>query len=267
MSELLAGLGVIDRAGPATFSLVGRDGKARDVSIEPITVEEDLAWHSGQPLGLPATDAPWLRDQAKALWWSYLADSRTLFVQYNAVEAGINAIADEILARAKEDDVARVVVDLRHNVGGDNTTMRHFEDVLRDPAINRPGRLVVLIGRLTFSAAANFATDLEQSSARNVRGRGDGRQPEPLRRRQPDRPAVRRPIGLRRDALLAAKHGRRPADHDRPGDPGRALVRRLFRRSRPGSPGGLGHAGGARLSQRGAGILAGCRSRTSDRTC
>jgi hypothetical protein len=177
VSEILSGLGVIDRAGPATFSLVGRDGTARDVTIEPITVEEDVVWHSGQPLRLPPTDAPWLRDQAKTLWWSYLADSDTLFVQYNAVEPGIDAIADEILARAKEDDVARVVVDLRHNGGGDNTTMRHFEDVLRDPAINRPGRLVVLIGRLTFSAAANFATDLEQSSAATFAGEAMGGSP------------------------------------------------------------------------------------------
>jgi hypothetical protein len=177
VSELLAGRGVIDRAGPATFSLVGRDGQARDVTIEPITVEDDVAWHSGQPLRLPPTDAPWLRDQAKTLWWSYLADSRTLFVQYNAVESGIDKIADEILARAKEDDVARVVVDLRHNGGGDNTTMGHFEDVLRDPAINRPGRLVVLIGRITFSAAANFATDLEQSSAATFAGEAMGGSP------------------------------------------------------------------------------------------
>ena len=77
VSELLAGLGVIDRAGPATFSLVGRDGKARDVTIDPVTVEDDVAWHQGQALRLPPTDAPWLRDQAKTLWWSYLADSRT----------------------------------------------------------------------------------------------------------------------------------------------------------------------------------------------
>src|SRR4029078_1324359 len=48
--------------------------------------------------------------------------------------------------------------------------MAHFEDVLRDPAITRPGRLVVLIGRITFSAAANFATDLEQSSAATIAG-------------------------------------------------------------------------------------------------
>ena len=177
VSEILAGLGVIDRAGPAVFSVVGRDGKARDVTIEPITVDEDVAWHGGQPLRLPPTDAPWLRDQEKTLWWSYLADHRTLFVQYNAVEGGINGIADEILARAKGDDVGRVVVDLRHNGGGDNTTMGHFEDVLRDPAINRPGRLVVLIGRITFSAAANFATDLEQSSAATFAGEAMGGSP------------------------------------------------------------------------------------------
>ena len=177
VSEILAGLGVIDRAGPALFSVVGRDGKARDVTIDPITVDEDVAWHGGQPLRLPPTDAPWLRDQAKTLWWSYLADHRTLFVQYNSVESGINGVADEILARAQQDDVARVVVDLRHNGGGDNTTMGPLEDVLRDPAINRPGRLVVLIGRIAFSAAANFATDLEQSSAATFAGEAMGGSP------------------------------------------------------------------------------------------
>ncbi|MEO5940658.1 MAG: hypothetical protein ABIZ72_06745, partial [Candidatus Limnocylindrales bacterium] len=177
VSELLAGLGVIDRAGPATFSLVDRDGTTHDATIEPITVEDDVAWHQGQALRLPPTDAPWLRDQATTLWWSYLADSRTLFVQYNAVESGIDAVADEILARAKRDDVTRVVVDLRHNGGGDNTTMGHFEEVLRDPAIDRPGRLVVMIGRITFSAAANFATDLEQSTAATFAGEAMGGSP------------------------------------------------------------------------------------------
>jgi hypothetical protein len=177
VSELLSGLGVIDNAGPATFSLVGRDGKARDVTVEPITVEEDVAWNSGQPTRLPPTDAPWLRDQDKALWWSYLPESRTLFVQYNAVESGINGIADEILARAKEEGVTRIVVDLRHNSGGDNTTMGHFEDVLRDPAINQPGRLVVLMGRITFSAAANFVTDLEQSTFATFAGEPMGGSP------------------------------------------------------------------------------------------
>jgi hypothetical protein len=177
VSELLAGLGVIDVAGPTTFSLVGRDGRQRDATIAPILAEDDVAWNSQQPHRLPPTDALWLRDQAKSLWWSYLADSRTVFVQYNAVDAGIGPIADEILARAKQDDVARVVVDLRHNGGGDNTTMGPLEEVLRDPAINRPGHLFALIGRVTFSAAANFATDLEQETAVAFAGEAMGGSP------------------------------------------------------------------------------------------
>jgi hypothetical protein len=177
VSELLTGLGVIDSSGPATFSLVDQKGATRDVTIEPISVEDDVAWNSQQPHRLPPTDAPWLSDQAKPLWWTYLSASRTLFVQYNSVEAGIDSIADEILVRAKKNDVARIVVDLRHNGGGDNTTMGHFEDVLRDPAINRPGRLVVLIGRITFSAAANFATDLEQATAATFAGEAMGGSP------------------------------------------------------------------------------------------
>jgi hypothetical protein len=177
VSELLAGLGVIDYAGPTAFSIVGRDGAKRDVTIQPITAEDDVGWNSESPHRLPPTDATWLKNQAKPLWWTYLADTRTLFVQYNAVESGIDPIADEILARAKQDDVARVIVDLRHNGGGDNTTFAHLEDVLRDPAINQPGRLVLLIGRVTFSAAANFATDLEQTSAATFAGEAMGGSP------------------------------------------------------------------------------------------
>ncbi len=165
VSELLAGLGIISSVGPTTFSLVDRSGAARDVPITPITVAEDVAWNSGQPHRLPPTDALWLHQQATVLWSTYLADSRTLYVQYNAMQGGVDAIGEEILARAKLPDVDRVVVDIRNNGGGDNRTMTRFEEGLRDPAIDRPGRLFVLFGRATFSAAANFATDLDATSS------------------------------------------------------------------------------------------------------
>jgi hypothetical protein len=176
-SELLAGLGVIDAAGPTAFSLVGRDGARREVAIEPIPAEDDGAWNSGLPHRLPPTDAPWLKNQAETLWWSYLAETRTLFVQYNQVEGGVTTIVDEILARAKQPDVARVVVDLRHNGGGDNTTLGPIDLALRDPAIDRPGRLYVITGRVTFSAAANFVTDLEQETAATFVGEPMGGSP------------------------------------------------------------------------------------------
>ena len=128
-------------------------------------------------LRLPAGKTLLQRDMANRLWWSYLSDSRTLYVQYNEVMAPVAAIADEILDRAKRPDVDRVVVDLRNNGGGDNTTYRHLLEVLQDPAIDRPGRLTVLIGRLTFSAAANFATDLETTTDASFAGESMGGSP------------------------------------------------------------------------------------------
>jgi hypothetical protein len=176
-SELLAGVGVIDAAGPTDFTLEGADGTRRDVTIDPISAEDDGAWNSGQPHRLPTTQAQWLARENETLWWQFLPESGTLFVQFNLVEGGISSIADEILARAKDPEVTRVVVDLRHNGGGNNLTLGPIDFALRDPAINRPGRLFVITGRITFSAAANFATDLEHETAATFVGEAMGGSP------------------------------------------------------------------------------------------
>ena len=176
-SELLAGLGVIDQAGPTTFTVLGRDKTRRDVTIEPIPAADDVAWNTGMPHLLPPTDALWLKQQATTLWWQYLEESRTLFVQFNEVVGGTSRIVDEIVARVKQGGVDRVVVDLRHNGGGDNTTLGPIDFGLREPVIDRPGRLFVIIGRITFSAAANFATDLEQETGAIFAGEAMGGSP------------------------------------------------------------------------------------------
>ena len=46
-----------------------------------------------------------------------------------------------------------------------------------DPAIDQPGRLTLLIGRLTFSAAANFATEIEQTTGATFVGEAMGGSP------------------------------------------------------------------------------------------
>jgi hypothetical protein len=177
VSELLAGLGIIDRAGPTPFTLVGREGVRHDVTLSPILADQDVAWNSGLPHRLPPTDAPWLARQDEVIWWTFLEDSGTLFVQDNEIAAVPFSVADPIVQRASRDDVRRVVVDVRHNGGGDNTTLVGLEGALRKPAIDRPGRLVILMSRVTFSAAANFVTDMERSSSAIFAGEPMGGSP------------------------------------------------------------------------------------------
>jgi hypothetical protein len=177
-SELLAGVGVIERAGPAVFSVVDAQpgGTARDVTVEPIPSAEDVVWTNALPLILPARDVMWLHDQDERIWWRFLEDSKTLYVQYNEVMSTGTA-PDEILARVAQGGVERVVVDLRNNGGGDNHTYGPLLEALQDPTIDRPGRLVVLIGRLTFSAAGNFATEVEAKTGAVFVGEAMGSSP------------------------------------------------------------------------------------------
>lgn len=59
---------------------------------------------------------------------------------------------------------------LRQNGGGDSHFYAPLLSVLKDPRIDLPGHLFVLTDRLTFSAAANFATDVEQSTSATFAG-------------------------------------------------------------------------------------------------
>ena len=99
VSELLAGLGVIEDVGPTPFTVVGRDGVRRDVTIEPVTPVASDAWDSGLPHRLAPTDAAWLHDQDETLWWTFLEDSATLFVQFNAVRGDATEVISEIRER------------------------------------------------------------------------------------------------------------------------------------------------------------------------
>ena len=60
--------------------------------------------------------------------------------------------------------VRRVIVDLRLNGGGDNTTYGSLTTLFGSKAVNKRGKLQVLIGRATFSAAANFAAEIDRAT-------------------------------------------------------------------------------------------------------
>jgi hypothetical protein len=70
---------------------------------------------------------------------------------------------DEIEARVAAGGLERIVVDVRHKGGGDNTTYASFLRTLQEAdAAGIP--VYVLMGRITFSAAGNFVADVEQTT-------------------------------------------------------------------------------------------------------
>ena len=217
MSEVLAGLGVT-RTGRAG-DVRGRRSvpvPARTVEIAPITADEDVAWHGGDPLSLPAGDALWLRRHRQRRCGGRISRTRGRCTSSTTRSAAASTASPTRSSPGRSSgDVDRVVVDLRNNGGGDNTTYRHLLEVIQDPAIDRPGRLDLLIGRLTFSAAANFATEVETTTGATFVGEPMGGSPNLYGDARPTDLPYGGQTRLRRDALLAEEHGRRSADHHR----------------------------------------------------
>jgi C-terminal processing protease CtpA/Prc len=68
----------------------------------------------------------------------------------------------------------RVIVDVRLNGGGDNTTYGPLTSLFGSKQVNRRGKLYLLTGRATFSAAANFAAEVDRDTRAIVVGEPTG---------------------------------------------------------------------------------------------
>lgn len=162
-AEVLHGLGLIPRVGPVTFEFERGEARLAE-TLAPVTAREFTAriGNLAQPLSPPPSRAPaYLRRQKTPLWTTTLARGRVLFLAYNDAFARPGAVAAKLLRAAKAKRVRALVVDLRNNPGGDNTRYGPLLAAVR--RIARTERVVVLLSRTTFSAAANFATDVERA--------------------------------------------------------------------------------------------------------
>ena len=164
VAEILHGLGLTEDAGSTELAFELEDGTRRDVSLRPVPAESyadtfDDLFDPLVPQGLPQWPEPaYLARRLEDQWLTTLDDGRVVYVAYNVTLGDTSAIAAQIRRRLGDPRVERVVLDLRHNPGGDNGTYPPLLAALSDR------RLVALVGRTTFSAAANFATELERST-------------------------------------------------------------------------------------------------------
>jgi hypothetical protein len=134
--------------------------------------------------GLPPREGHrWLRNLDAAYRMEMLEPRHTLYVQYNEVTAGreggptLAEFAQEMMKRFEEEHAERLVLDVRCNGGGDNTTFGPLIEALKTPAIDRPDVLFGLIGPQTFSAAGNFAAVLDRETRATLVGEPTGGAP------------------------------------------------------------------------------------------
>jgi Peptidase family S41 len=167
-AEVLDGLEIADGLSPLEFTFT-QGGKSRSVTLAPVPVSSYVATFRDPIQGHYPSILPrrkptplYLQKSASLLWVGTLNRGRAVFVGFNAVQRPSNAAVNRVTVLSRRPQVKRVIVDLRLNGGGDNTTYASLLAALQDKAVNKKGRLFVLIGRATFSAAANFAADVDR---------------------------------------------------------------------------------------------------------
>jgi C-terminal processing protease CtpA/Prc len=125
------------------------------------------------PQGLPERARPaFLARRNAPDWTATLAGGRAVYAAYNVTLGSSEALADRLRRLARGPVVRGIVLDLRHNPGGNNAA---YAALLEE--LVRQKRVVVLVSRTTFSAAANLLADLEARVPIRIVGEASGGSP------------------------------------------------------------------------------------------
>jgi len=179
---LLHALGLVPDRARLPLSLRRTDGTTERVEVEG--GDFGMLFALANQTALPAVaDELWLSDPGRAFWMRVLEPEQTLYVQYNEVrsaDAAGRTLADfaaELARTWEERGLERLVVDVRNNGGGDNTTFGPLVDAVKAlPGLER-GDLFLLVGRATFSAAGNFTTVFQRDTPAILVGEPTGGAP------------------------------------------------------------------------------------------
>jgi hypothetical protein len=110
-----------------------------------------------------------LRNPYSSYWFEYLSDTKVLYFQFNEVANDPNEPFDKFVDRLfvfmREHEVAKLVIDMRENHGGDTFLVRPLiHALIRDDSFRQARKLFVVIGRVTFSAAMNTVDFFERNT-------------------------------------------------------------------------------------------------------
>lgn len=176
LPDVLAYLGVTDAPGSLLLKTRSPDGDEVSTEMQALA-SPGLSFDDGLPDTLPT----WQKHRHDYRWYEVLPDDDAIYVQVNQFEEKpirpYGEFVAETIAAAREAGVSRYVIDLRHNSGGIGAWVTPFVTGLSRSEFNEYGRLFVLMGRTTFSAAQHFLHKFEELTYAAFVGEPSGAKP------------------------------------------------------------------------------------------
>jgi hypothetical protein len=114
-------------------------------------------------------------------WATVIDGGATIYFQYNScMEDPKQASVDffkQLDVLMAQSGVQRIVLDMRNNGGGFTSILSPWIDEIQAGRFNQPGRLYVIVGRATFSAAMEATNHLKDRTAAIFVGEATGAKP------------------------------------------------------------------------------------------
>jgi len=187
---VLEGLGLVADPRRVALTIQDSNGVTQTVAVPADSKVSGRSLWDALPAGwsrlvdvLPGSLPLYLKDPHKDYWFEYLADSKTVYVQWNHVhnnpQDSITAFFDKVYRFVQDHDVDKLAIDMRWNNGGDTWLVPTVMDsLIKDAKINQPGKLFVITSSYrTYSAAQNAAALFERFTKATFVGDGTASSP------------------------------------------------------------------------------------------
>ena len=164
LAPVLEGLGIVKSA--ETIHLTLSDGKGERYVVTPDVERMSFSGFPKLP-GLTTERSPRYLQHNTDNYWLEALPGKLLYVQVNDIKdkstESIQQFSQRIQQRMTQRQVDNMVLDLRHNSGGDGSLNAPLiASIVLFNALKPEGKLFVLIGRNTFSAAHNLLVNINE---------------------------------------------------------------------------------------------------------
>lgn len=183
MPTVLEELGIVEKNEALTLTLKSEAGLVSTVNVEA----ETFSFQGFPKLpGLERGKSPRYLSSNNVNYWSeILPESNSAFVQFNDVlnmtSLSLKDFNFQLRDQISREGVDNLILDLRHNSGGDGSiTSPLLATLVLFEALNPDGKLFVLMGRNTFSAAHTLLLDIERLTNAILVGEPSGSRPNAL---------------------------------------------------------------------------------------
>ncbi|MBO9631512.1 MAG: hypothetical protein J7578_00240, partial [Chitinophagaceae bacterium] len=169
--EALHAQGITPTLKSSILYTFGKNGKTFEIAIPAIDafqLPRFYGFTKPEKDWLTARDTSftplYLKNQDRIYYYEYLPDSKTVYVRHSQIqdepEMPIALFYKNLYSFIEKNDVARLILDVRLNGGGNNYLLKPIiTGLIETPKINKPGKFFVIIGRRTFSACQNLVNE------------------------------------------------------------------------------------------------------------